>query len=156
MTEADGGGWMDRVRVGTHGNGGAESIGFLSPANPRGGSTSTLCLHTCRWFVTVQASSGPQANWKSPRFSQDPTPRQRKQRPRVDTQEPLRLLSGWEECLLDVCPSPAALEKVFSIHTAFTGPPLLLHQVQNAAEHRDKAQHPWKSSQPGCSARDPA
>ena len=133
---------MDRVRAGAHGNGGAESIGFLSAPNPRGGSTSTLMwehlhsavgapplcdgststlhLPTCHWFDTVHASSGPQASWKSPRFSQDLTPRQRKQRPRVDTQEPLHLLSGWEECLLDVCPSHAASDKVFIMHTAFS------------------------------------
>ena len=103
-----------------HGNGGAESTGFLSPPDPKGGSTSTLHLPTCNCFVTVHASSGPQANWKSPRFSQDLTLRHRKQRPCVDTQEPLHLLSGWEEYLLDVCPSPAASDKVFSMHTAFS------------------------------------
>lgn len=45
---------MDRVRAGAHGNGGAESIGFLSAPNPRGGSTSTL-----RWEHLHSAVGAP-------------------------------------------------------------------------------------------------
>ena len=138
-------------RAGKRGHGGEESIGFLSPPLLEAGAPP-LCAY--RRVTDLSLCMLPQGHRQIGKVTVLPGPDPEAKETEAPCWRPSAFWVGRKPagCLPKSCCVGEGVQYTRCVQQAHPSCPIKFKMLLNT----DKAEHPWKSSRPGCSAGDPA